>query len=145
MVLMMISVSCNKDALTISEGVYGTVIERYGDWMPMIGGNRDHGERPVRREVYVYEKAYIQDLRDVFENGPYVAPEKMPLQFIAKTSSSKKGFYQIQIPAGEYSIFILDNGKFQISGGDGYGWMCPLVIEAGQVKEVNLLLDHAVY
>lgn len=143
-VLTMAGVSCSKDTLTIGEGVYGTVIERYGDWMPGAV-SRDRGERPVKREVYVYAKTTIQDLLEVNVYGPYVAPDRMPVPFVAKTSSSRQGFYQIQLPAGEYSIFILDQGKLQINWGDGYGWMCPLIIEAGQTRKVDLLLDHAVY
>ena len=40
--------ACKKEP-SITQGVYGTVIERYGDWMP--GANADHGERPVACDV----------------------------------------------------------------------------------------------
>ena len=51
---MLLATSCEK---TINEGIYGTVKERYGDWMPWVGSNPpDHGERPI-----VCETVFVLD------------------------------------------------------------------------------------
>lgn len=70
-------------------------MERYGDFMP--GANREHGERYVSRELYVYE--YTLPSQITFTT-PYwdareVTPDTMPTRLIAKTKSFRNGFYQI--------------------------------------------------
>ena len=103
--------ACKKEP-SITQGVYGTVIERYGDWMP--GANADHGERPI--------------------------------VFVAKTTSNAKGFYEINLAPGTYSIFLLYNGKLTDGGGlDGYGGINPITINSDEKIERQLVLDHAVY
>ena len=133
--------SCTKDP-SITQGVYGTVIERYGDWMP--GSTADHGERPITCEVYVYEYTMLSDFGGgISVNYPIDA---MPKPFVAKTTSNAKGFYEIHLAPGTYSIFLLYNGKLTDGGGlDGYGGINPITINSDEKIERQLVLDHAVY
>ena len=93
--------ACKKEP-SITQGVYGTVIERYGDWMP--GANADHGERPVACDVYVYEYTMLSDFGGgISVNYPIDA---MPKPFVAKTTSNAKGFYEINLAPGTYKPSI---------------------------------------
>ena len=122
--------------------MYGIVIERYGDWKP--GSSANHGERTIACDVYVYEYTTLADFNDaVFVNYPIDA---MPRPFVAKTRSNVKGFYEVNLAPGTYSIFLLDDGKLK-SGGevDAYGGINPITINPNENIEKRLVLDHAVY
>ena len=149
--LMRICISCEKEltAPTINQGVYGVIMERYGDFMP--GASSEHGERYVRREIYVYEYTLPSQMTFTtpYWNAWEVTPETMPTRLIAKTKSSKNGFYQIQLPAGKYSIFVLDRGMLNYSRGymgmENDGGMNPITINPGEVREYNYMLHNEVY
>ena len=53
--LLLLAAGCTKlqTEPTIQEGIYGSVIERYGDWMPMLGQYPKGGERPIKGK-YTY-------------------------------------------------------------------------------------------
>lgn len=131
--------ACKKEP-SITQGVYGTVIERYGDWMP--GSTADHGERPIACDVYVYEYTMLSDF------GGSVSvyyPDAMPKPFVTKTTSDSKGFYEINLAPGTYSIFLLEDGKLHANGCDDYGGINPITINSNEKLERQLVLDHAVY
>ena len=133
--------SCKKDP-SITQGVYGTVIERYGDWMP--GSTADHGERPITCEVYVYEYTMLSDFGDGISVNYSI--DARPKPFVAKTTSNAKGFYEINLAPGTYSIFLLDDGKLKAGNGlDDVGGITPVTINSDEKIELQLVLDHAVY
>ncbi len=134
--------SACKKGPSITQGVYGTVIERYGDWMP--GSTADHGERPIKCDVYVYEYTMLSDFGGTI--SVHYPIDAMPKPFVAKTTSNSKGFYEINLAPGTYSIFLLDDdGKLFASGGDAYGGINPVTISSNEKLERQLVLDHAVY
>lgn len=121
---MLLASSCEK---TINEGIYGTVKERYGDWMP--GSNPpDHGERPIVCEIYAYEYSPSSDY--------------LQAPLVGTATSNKKGFYEIALAPGTYSVFVLDptNGKLVNAN---YG--NTVTVEEGKAVELNIMLNHAVY
>lgn len=138
----------NEDKVSINEGVAGTVYERYGDWMPCAGcSNPNRGERAIVREVYVYEYTRIADLDSAtrYDYSDLIPIDRMPKRLVGSTVSDEEGFYEIALPAGNYSIFLIENGRVYWVGGDSYGGMEPVTVKAGEVTLRNVLLDHAVY
>ena len=123
---MLLASSCEK--VTITEGIYGTVKERYGDWMPVIDGYRDHGVRPFECEIYAYEYSPSSDY--------------LQAPLVGTATSNKKGFYEIALAPGTYSVFVLDptNGKLVNAN---YG--NTVTVEEGKAVELNIMLSHAVY
>ena len=139
--LSIITLSACKKEPSITQGVYGTVIERYGDWMP--GSTADHGERPIACNVYVYEYTTLSDFGgSYFVHYPI---EAMPKPLVAKTKSDSKGFYEINLAPGTYSIFLIDEGKLYARGCDDYGGINTIIINSNEKLERKLVLDHAVY
>ena len=139
--IIILMTSCKKEP-TITQGVYGTVIERYGDWMP--GSTADHGERSVACDVYVYDYTMLSDFDGVY--SVHIPLDAMPKPLVAKTKSNAKGFYEINLAPGTYSILLLDNGKLD----SGYGWddnggISPITINSNEKLERELILNHAVY
>ena len=133
--------ACKKEP-SITQGVYGTVIERYGDWMP--GSTADHGERPVACDVYVYEYTMLSDFDGVY--SVHIPLDAMPKPLVATTTSNSKGFYEINLSPGTYSILLLDDGKLESAcGWDAYGGISPITINSNETVERQLVLEHAVY
>ena len=141
--LIVLCASCNKD--TIKYGVYGKVTKRVGNWMP--GANDPSAqEYPIKCEVAVFDSINIHDLQGYWMDR--VAISDLNIHEIARTSTNNKGIYQLEIPAGKYSIALVDGDTLlrrSLSGSDGYGWMEPLELFDGELRERNIVLDYAVY
>ncbi len=128
---------------TITRGVYGQVLERYGDWQPLYDPNdNSRGYRPLVREVYVYEYTKIQDFEGIYYcNYP---ADKMPKPLVTTTTSEEDGFYQIPLEPGTYSLFVLEEGCMYANGGDSYGGIQPVTIVADTVLRTDLVINHGV-
>ena len=68
----------------------------------------------------------------------------MPKPLVAQTTSDSKGFYEINLAPGTYSIFLLDDGKLYANS-DAYGGINPITINTNERVERQIVLDHAVY
>lgn len=133
---------------TITQGIYGTVVERWGDWQPHPGSTVSAGETPISNDIYVYEYTTLSDLNSLSydENGILRFPiDSMPYPLVATTASDSNGFYQIQLPAGHYSVLLLENGMLYFCGFDSNVGLMPVTVDSGQVVRFNLVLDHAIY
>ena len=129
---------------SIHVGIYGTVVERYGDWMPIWDPNdTTRGERPIVREIYVYEYTKYQEIEG--SHFTLFDIDKMPHKLVAKTKSEANGFYEIELEPATYSVFLLEDGQLYANCGDGYGGINPVTVIADSALYVPLVLDHAVY
>lgn len=132
------------EAPTITQGIYGQVRERYGNWEPVWDPNdNSRGYRPIVRDIYVYEYTTIKDFDQSYIDCLYPA-DKMPNPLVATTTSKENGFYQLQLEPGKYSVFMLEEGNMYATGGDGYGGLNPITIGVGSLLQYNLILNHGV-
>lgn len=128
---------------TITQGIYGQVRERYGNWQPFRDPDGTWGFRTIVRDIYVYEYTTIKDFDQLYIGYIYPA-DKMPKPLVATTTSKENGFYQIQLEPGKYSVFILDNGSMRANWDDENGGLQPVTIEEGSLLRFDLLLDNGV-
>ena len=154
-VLAMLSlVACEKksevetetpaESPTITQGIYGQVKERYGNWEPVWDPNdNNRGYRPIVRDIYVYEYTTIKDFDQSYIDCLYPA-DKMPNPLVATTTSKENGFYQLQLEPGKYSVFMLEEGSMYATGKDDYGGLNPITIGVGSLLQYNLILNHGV-
>jgi hypothetical protein len=146
--IALITVSCekeedNQNKIRITEGIWGTLLQREGDCMP--GGEvRPNPCKifPVKREVWVYEYA-IFDKDVVLSDDSFVFFKKVNTQFVAKTISDKEGFFELALKPGKYSVFIKERGLLYASSGDGQGGISPVIVEPSKVSEHNLEINYA--
>lgn len=132
------------EAPTITQGIYGQVRERYGNWEPVWDPNdNSRGYRTIVRDIYVYEYTTIKDFDQPHIDCLYPA-DKMPKPLVAKTTSKENGFYQLQLEPGKYSVFMLEEGNMYATGGDGYGGINSFTIEVGSLLRFDLILNHGV-
>ena len=135
---MLLATSCEK--VTITEGIYGRVKVRYGDWMP---GSTNGGEKPLACEVRAYEYFTLDDIGG-YRHADY-SPEQISKTLVASTNSDSKGRYQLSLPPGQYSVVLMDRDMCQITSVDDKGGICPVTVTADKTTECNLILDCAVY
>ncbi|AKD03502.1 hypothetical protein POKO110462_06080 [Pontibacter korlensis] len=130
----------NQDKVTITEGVAGTLTLIEGNCMPIIDENSTCKEYPVKRSIKIYPYTTIQDVEQ--HDQKYYTINARP---ILTVSSDAEGFYQAKLPAGTYSVFVVEDGKLYANGIDGQGGINPVLVEPNKVSNFNLRLDYAVY
>lgn len=127
----------NKSKVSITEGIWGTLTQREGDWMPGSDGNRK--EFPTQREIAVYEYTTIKEI----EGHPSSC--EVHTKLIATTTCDKEGFFELNLNPGKYSVFLKEKGKLYAISGDGAGGLCPVEVESSKVSELNLSVSYATH
>lgn len=127
----------NEKKISITEGIWGTLIQREGNWMP--GANGNPLEFPAQREIAVYEYTTINQI-----NGHPTSCEVLT-KLISTTTCDKEGFYELKLKPGKYSVFLKEKGKLYANGGDSYGGLNSVIVETSKVSKMNLVIDYAVY
>ena len=133
----------NKDKITISQGIAGTLIMKEGNCMPMLITDSSESTCrafPVRRKIQIYEYTLHSDMEGY---GPEYDSVYTPL--IGETESDEDGFFQFQLGSNKYSIFIIEKGKFYANGSDGDGGINPVLIIKDSITIKNLRIDYAAY
>lgn len=122
----------------IKQGVYGKVTLASGDCMPSAGPELEKKcfMGGISTKVYVREPASTKNMDSVYL--------KIPTKLITVADSNNDGFYETELPAGTYSIFVEDNGKEYCNFDDGRGGKCLVTVKNGTIK-YDLQIDHAVW
>ncbi len=92
----------NEDKVTITQGIWGDVWFYEGNFMP--GSCPSWGTiRAVRREVRLYEQTFPE----MAEQACYFW-KNPTTRLVARTWSDSTGFYQMAVPPGAYSLFVVE-------------------------------------
>ncbi len=128
----------NQSKVTINTGIHGTLTLNEGDCMPRLDGNSCK-TYPVRRKIRVYEYTLPKDVEGWAPNF-----KKVNTKLIATTFTDDEGFFQLQLPPAQYSIFIEEKGKLYASDSDNAGGISPVTVNTG-IVEVFPKLNYAVH
>lgn len=131
---------------TIRQGIYGTITLRTGNCMPFIRelGQDGNFVRPrsnpchlavVDREVYIFPL-----LGSRYKWGQPFLPTDMALSWVTR---SKNGFYEIELPAGSYSVLVEHDGKKYCARANKNDEACPVTVELGVIWEHQILVNRA--
>lgn len=102
----------------------------------MPGPGSECSSITVSRKIYIREPAGAENMKDTYlENKTTL---------IKSINSDNNGFYQVELPAGTYSIFVEDEGKEYCNSFGSYGKACQVTVGSG-IKEYNIKIDHAVW
>ena len=126
----------NQKKVSVSQGVWGTILKIEGDCMPgIVGEERPNPCRvfPVIREVLVFE--YTTDKDVVYSLIYPTFYEKVNTKLIARTTSDNEGFFELALQPGKYSVFVIEDGLLYAAGCDGLGGINPLTVELSNVSE----------
>jgi hypothetical protein len=132
--------SDNAKKVSITNGVWGTVSSVEGDCMPTVPAcNSCCRNCPVKRTVKIYEYTTIND---AVTNDPYgTFFDSFTTRLIAQVDTDDIGFFQTNIPAGHYSIVVVENGKLYSNTRDGQRGISPFTLTTG-TKNVNLTMTY---
>jgi hypothetical protein len=116
--------------VTIVQGVWGTVRLWEGDFMPPFPTGTI---TPVQREICVYEATRYDSVEQIVGSGGFY--KSIFTKRVARTKSNAKGFYEVALPPGRYSVFVLEDTLFYSNEGDGAGYLTPVTVLAGKTTE----------
>jgi hypothetical protein len=128
----------DSDQVTIPQGIWGNVWFWEGDFMPGPPGGHSGKVTPVEREIFIYEATRFDSV--VSANGGFYS--KILTHLKARTKSNAKGFYQIALPPGKYSVFVVEDSKFYANGTDGAGHILPGTVSENSVTQVQVDITY---
>jgi hypothetical protein len=124
--------------VTIPQGIWGNVLFWEGDFMPGPPGGHSGSVSPVEREVFVFEATRYDSV--VGANGGFYS--RVLTRLKGKTTSNAKGFYQIALPPGKYSIFVAESSMFYANGVDSMGHILPGTVNENSVTQVQINITY---
>ena len=127
----------NENKISITEGIWGTVILREGNCMPGVLGRCFY--YPVKREVLVYEYTNLNETV-----RPSTAPvySEVFTKLIATTICDEEGFFEIGLAPGKYSVFVKEKLYLYSNLFDGSGGINPVIVEKSAVTEKNMWISY---
>lgn len=123
------------DGPTTHQGVYGYVRFWEGNFMPKVTPVLSRGTiTTVERTIVVHTPtrtdSVIQALPAFY--SAILTPR------VAATSSNASGFFQVELPPGSYSLFVVEDTLFYANGLDAEGHLWPVTVTANSFTYVEL-------
>lgn len=130
----------NAKKVTITVGVWGTVSNMEGDFMPMVPPCNSCGHHcPVQRTVKIYDYTlFSEGITSEPYSGFY---DSLKTSLIAQVDTDADGFFQVDIPPGHYSMMVVENGKLYANLMDGQGGINPFTLTTG-IENVNIVMTY---
>ena len=159
LITLLVSIACDEEPTSvlvpgggenlggISQGIYGTVLFWEGDFMPTFPGDDSGGVvYPVERDVCIFEAVLHQDVEWIYaeiEPGfhAYVAAD-IPAILVDVVRSGGDGYFEAELPAGRYSIFVREGGYYYANLVDGGGFVYPAEVKDGRTTEVEFDITY---
>jgi hypothetical protein len=124
---------------TIMQGLYGCCTKRTGNCASFVDTN-DCKLFAVKRAIFIYEATTEKQAN---ASGRWCDPTKRKL--IAQTESDENGCYQIQLPVGEYSIFVFEDGKYYfLSTGNNF-IINGATVDSNKVAKRNVRINNIMF
>jgi hypothetical protein len=116
----------------------GTVIFWQGDFMPT---NPTGTKTPVVREVFIYEPTSISEVTPAHavSDGFY---SSIQTKLVATTMSDDSGHFSLILPAGQYSLFVRENGLYYSNDSDANGRIYPVTIISEETTTIEFDITY---
>ena len=128
----------NDDKVSIEQGIWGDVWFSEGDFMPVCPSGTITA---VAREIRVHLLTTFDDV--------VVAPDantsfysEINSDLVATTWSGNDGFFEVELPPGQYSIFVVEDTLFYANSGDGAGNINPIEVFENEVSEILININY---
>lgn len=126
----------NADKVTIAQGLWGDVWFFEGDFMPICPQGH---VRAVSREIVVFE---LTTQVDTTPGSSQVFYSEIHKPEIARTTSDRTGFFQVELPPGVYSVFVVENAEYYMCFfGDDVS-LASFSVNSGEVTDVLLDITY---
>jgi len=130
---------CKKsDSEVFTQGIQGRVLFYKGNFMPGgVTGTITAGER----EIYIYLPTTLDDVKST----GYVFFSDIKTKLVAMVKCNSLGYYQVSLPAGEYSIFVKEKSLLYASRSDFRGVINPVEVVSGTITTLNIDITYEAY
>jgi hypothetical protein len=119
--------------------VRGKVTFWEGNFMPPASGTI----LPARRPIFVFEKTQVAQTVQSASGACFYS--FVLSRLVDTTESGEDGYYQIALPPGDYSLFVLErSGDFYANefGGVGGVYVNPVTVQANQTVEKDIKITY---
>ena len=99
------------------------------------------GKIPVSTTVYIYALTNIKDTR-YREPGKYLS---IATPLITTVTTDSSGYFKIQLPPGQYSVFVKVDGLLYATLQDGDGNIFPVEIKKRKTTATEFTIRHKAY
>ncbi len=139
----------NLEKVTVDQGVTGTIIIQEGNCMPHVSEepepNPDCIIYTAKRTVYIYEYTTAdQVVIDPELDLPYFFSH-VETELVETVSSDADGFFEVALPPGTYSLFILEKDALYANLWDSQGGIQPVTVVPDEMASVVLKISHSAY
>jgi hypothetical protein len=121
----------------IDEGVWGSVVRLSGDW-----STGDGDQNPLSVSVRVYPLLQDADLERVSDRPGTTGLLKEPTAAaVAETTADADGFYEIEVPAGPYTVLVQDLGDWYCGSYSETG-VCPVTVLESDITQFDVRMSY---
>ena len=96
------------------------------------------------RLVKIYQKTRVSDVINYNREQPTFYPQ-FSTTLVKEVQSDAEGFFQVNLPAGEYTLVVEENGKLYANLFTGIGsdqYINVFIVENGKTTKSNFLIDY---
>ncbi|MFN2438186.1 MAG: hypothetical protein ABR503_03235 [Chitinophagaceae bacterium] len=130
----------NAKKVTITNGIWGTVSSMEGNCMPVVSPTNSTCKNcPVKRTVKIYQYTLFSNATPSGNSTIFFDSFNTPL--VAEVNTDDNGFFQVNIPSGNYTIAVVENGKLYANERDGQGGLNPFSFSSG-AQNVNVTMRY---
>lgn len=135
----------NLERVRITEGLAGTVIFTEGNCMPQPVDDEEMESSclryPVSRVVQIRE--YTHRSKTEHQGGGFHT--NVQTKLIAKVQTDAAGFFEVDLPPGNYSLFIKEQGSLYANLWNSEGFIQAATVTEGDAVFVTLDITHSAY
>ena len=132
----------NAKKVTIANGIWGTISSIEGNCMPTVPPSTAGCKNcPVKRTVMIYQYTLFNNATPSNDLGGFY--DSFNTSLVAQAETDENGFFQINIPAGRYTIAIVENAKLYANSSDGQGGLNPFTFSNGKLNVNVAMTDKA--
>lgn len=120
------------------QGIEGWVYRVSGNQMPSPD-RKPATPKGIRTMLYIFE---LTNLNQVTRSGQTAFYKAIRTKFVKKLETGLDGHFQVQLPAGRYSLFTKEKDLFYANGFDGYNNIAPATVQTGKMTRVEIKVDY---
>jgi len=91
--------------------------------------------RALKTTLYIYEKTNTAQVDRIGTSAFYTAIHSKK---IAEVQSNDSGAFSVSLPAGDYSVFALVDGKYYANSFDSRNFIVPVTVTEGHLSELKI-------
>lgn len=131
--------SRSKSTLTINQGIEGFVGSQKGNQMPSPDMPAAQ-PTPVSTALYIHE---LTNIKDVQKSGTAAFYTQINTRLIKTVLSDTSGKFLVELPVGQYSLFIKKGKLFYANQFDEKNNIFPVKVDSLQLSKISFIDNSA--